>query len=208
MPPGKTSYSLLKLKNRLDPLAAPQKVDEHLEGASHRANLPMVKRELIDAYVGLGANLGDARQTLQEAVQALQSNVGTADWLVSPLYKTAPIGGDAAQPDYINGVALFQTNLAPEALMLWLLETERHFGRDRSQDIARNSPRTLDLDLLLYDAITMDTPLLVLPHPRLHERAFVLRPLSDIAPDLVIPGQGSVRSLLPTVSDQAIHRLE
>jgi 2-amino-4-hydroxy-6-hydroxymethyldihydropteridine diphosphokinase len=92
--------------------------------------------------------------------------------------------------------------------MLWLLETERHFGRDRSQDIARNSPRTLDLDLLLYDAITMDTPLLVLPHPRLHERAFVLRPLSDIAPDLVIPGQGSVRSLLPTVSDQAIQRLE
>lgn len=160
------------------------------------------------AVIGLGANLGDARQTLQEALQALQSNVGTADWLVSPLYRTAPIGGDAAQPDYINGVALFQTNLAPEALMLWLLETERHFGRDRSQDIARNSPRTLDLDLLLYDAITMDTPLLVLPHPRLHERAFVLRPLSDIAPDLIIPGQGSVRSLLPTVSDQAIQRLE
>lgn len=160
------------------------------------------------AVIGLGANLGDAGQTLQEAVQALQRNAGTANWQVSPLYRTAPIGADEAQPDYINGVATFRTNLSPEALMLWLLETERHFGRDRSHDVARNSPRTLDLDLLLYDEITMDTPLLVLPHPRLHERAFVLRPLSDIAPDLAIPGHGSVRSLLPAVSDQAIRSLE
>lgn len=160
------------------------------------------------AVIGLGANLGNAHETLQAAVDTLTSHVQTSDWQLSPLYRTAPIGTDAAQPDYINGVAICRTNLSPEAMMHWLLETERQFGRDRSGDIVRNAARTLDLDLLLYDDLTMDTPLLVLPHPRLHERAFVLRPLSDIAPDLVIPGQGSVRALLPNVSDQMIHRLE
>lgn len=160
------------------------------------------------AVIGLGANLGDARQTLQEAIQHLQACTSTAHWQVSPFYRTAPIGSDEAQPDYINGVATFRTNLAPEVLMHWLLETERHFGRDRSHDVARNSPRTLDLDLLLYDQVTMDTPLLVLPHPRLHERAFVLQPLYELLPDLMIPGQGLVKDLLPQVTDQQIIRLE
>lgn len=160
------------------------------------------------AVIGLGANLGDARQTLQEAVQELQSHASTADWQVSPLYRTAPIGGNEAQPDYINGVATFRTDLAPEALMQWLLETERHFGRDRSHDIVRNSPRTLDLDLLLYDRVSMDTPLLVLPHPRLHQRAFVLFPLNDLAPDLEIPGYGPVHTLIEQVAGQQISRLE
>lgn len=159
------------------------------------------------AVIGLGANLGDASQTLQQAVQALQSNAGTSDWQVSPLYRTAPIGADEAQPEYINGVAIFRTDLSPEALMLWLLETERHFGRDRSHDVARNSPRTLDLDLLLYDEITMDTPLLVLPHPRLHERAFVLRPLLDVLPACRAPGLGQLNQYLPQVADQAIERI-
>jgi len=160
------------------------------------------------AVIGLGANLGDARQTLQAAVNALQAHTQTADWQLSPLYRTAPIGADEAQPDYINGVATFRTDLPPEALMHWLLETERHFGRDRSHDVARNSPRTLDLDLLLYDEITMDTPLLVLPHPRLHERAFVLRPLLDLLPDAEIPTLGRLDTYLANVADQGIERLE
>jgi 2-amino-4-hydroxy-6-hydroxymethyldihydropteridine diphosphokinase len=91
--------------------------------------------------------------------------------------------------------------------MRWLLETERHFGRDRSHDVARNSPRTLDLDLLLYDQVSMDTPLLVLPHPRLHERAFVLRPLLDVLPDCSAPGLGTLHQYLAKVADQAIERI-
>ncbi len=160
------------------------------------------------AVIGLGANLGDARQTLQDAVQQLQSNPGTSDWQISPLYRTAPIGSDEAQPDYINGVATFTTDLAPEALMHWLLETERQFGRDRSLDIARNSPRTLDLDLLLYDQISMDTPHLLLPHPRLHQRAFVLRPLLDVLPHSSAPGLGQLDQYLSQVADQAIERID
>lgn len=159
------------------------------------------------AVIGLGANLGDASQTLQQAIQQLQGHTQTTDWQVSPFYRTAPIGSDEAQPDYINGVAAFYTDLAPEALMRWLLETERHFGRDRSHDIARNSPRTLDLDLLLYDQVSMDTPLLVLPHPRLHERAFVLRPLLDVLPDCSAPGIGPLHQYLAKVADQAIERI-
>lgn len=168
----------------------------------------MAPRLPHQAVIGLGANLGDARNTLQEAIQQLRSNASTAEWQLSPLYRTAPIGSDEAQPDYINGVATCRTDLAPEALMRWLLETERHFGRDRSHDIARNSPRTLDLDLLLYDQISMDTPLLVLPHPRLHQRAFVLRPLLDVLPDMSAPGLGQLDQYLPQVADQAIERIE
>lgn len=159
------------------------------------------------AVIGLGANLGDARQMLQEAIQQLQTHAGTAHWQVSPFYRTAPIGSDEAQPDYINGVAVFRTSLTPEAVMHWLLKTERHFGRDRSHDVARNSPRTLDLDLLLYDQVTMDTPLLVLPHPRLHQRAFVLRPLLDVLPECHAPALGALKDYLPQVADQAIERI-
>jgi 2-amino-4-hydroxy-6-hydroxymethyldihydropteridine diphosphokinase len=160
------------------------------------------------AVIGLGANLGDACHTLHQAVLTLQGHPQTGDWQVSPLYQSAPIGSDEAQPDYINGVAIFRTHLLPEALMQWLLETERHFGRDRSHDIARNSPRTLDLDLLLYDQVSMDTPLLVLPHPRLHQRAFVLRPLIDLLPDSSAPGLGKLDQYLAQVADQVIKRLD
>lgn len=159
------------------------------------------------AVIGLGANLGDARGTLRNAVQQLQSHAGTSDWQISPWYRTAPIGSDQAQPDYINGVAAFRTNLLPDALMHWLLETERQFGRDRKHDVVRNSPRTLDLDLLLYEQIEMDTPLLILPHPRLQERAFVLRPLLDLLPDIETPALGRLDLYLPKVADQAIERL-
>jgi len=160
------------------------------------------------AVIGLGANLGHPQATLDQAIACLKAHPATTDWQVSPRYRSAPVGSDDAQPDYINAVAACQTSLAPAEFMQWLLEVERQFGRDRSRDVARNSPRTLDLDLLLYDAAVMDTPLLVLPHPRLHERAFVLHPLLDLFPDAETPALGRLDRYLPEVADQAIERLE
>lgn len=159
------------------------------------------------AVLGLGANLGSPVDTLRQAIAQLQAHPQTALWRVSAFYRTAPVGSDEAQPDYINAVALCQTHLPPESMMHWLLDTERLFGRVRSQNVARNSPRTLDLDLLIYDNVSMATPLLTLPHPRLHERAFVLRPLLELIPDAVLPGLGRLDRYLPTVADQMIARI-
>ena len=159
------------------------------------------------AIIGLGANLGDPVATLHTAGAALRAHPQTADWQISPLYRTAPIGADAAQPDYINAVAICRTNLPPAPLMQWLLDTERQFGRDRSRYTIRNAPRMLDLDLLGYDDLTLQTPLLTLPHPRLHERAFVLRPLLDLLPDATLPTLGRLEQYLPAVADQAIDRV-
>ncbi|MFW9610738.1 MAG: 2-amino-4-hydroxy-6-hydroxymethyldihydropteridine diphosphokinase [Fluviibacter sp.] len=159
------------------------------------------------AVLGLGANLGDPVVALREAIATLRAHPQTADWRVSPFYRTAPIGSDETQPDYVNAVAVCHTDLPPETMMQWLLDTECHFGRDRSHDAARNAPRTLDLDLLIYDDVTLQTPLLTLPHPRLHERAFVLYPLLDLLPDITLPGLGRLDRYLPKVADQAIDRL-
>ena len=160
------------------------------------------------AVLGLGANLGDPVAALSKAIDVLRAHPQTGDWRVSPFYRTAPIGSDEAQPDYVNAVAVCHTDLPPATLMQWLLDTERHFGRDRSHDVARNAPRTLDLDLLIYDNVTMHTPLLTLPHPRLHERAFVLRPLLDLLPEAALPGLGRLDRHLPAVGDQAITRID
>lgn len=159
------------------------------------------------AVLGLGANLGDPVTTLHQAIDALRANSQTADWRISPFYCTAPVGSDEAQPDYINAVAVCRTSLSPQALMQWLLDTERHFGRDRSHDVARNAPRTLDLDLLMVDNLAMQTLLLTLPHPRLHERAFVLRPLLDLLPDADLSGLGRLDQYLPAVAEQAIRQI-
>lgn len=159
------------------------------------------------AVIGLGANLGDPLTTLRDAVGALGEHPQTGDWRISPFYRTAPIGSDQAQPDYINAVAVCRTSLPPESMMQWLLETERHFGRDRSHDVARNAPRMLDLDLLIFDTVMMQSRLLTLPHPRLHQRAFVLRPLLDLLPDTHLPELGRLDQYLPAVADQAIDRL-
>lgn len=159
------------------------------------------------AVLGLGANLGDPVTTLHQAIDALRANSQTADWRISPFYCTAPVGSDEAQPDYINAVAVCRTSLSPQALMQWLLDTERHFGRDRSHDVARNAPRTLDLDLLMVDNLAMQTLLLTLPHPRLHERAFVLRPLLDLLPDAYLSGLGRLDQYLPAVAEQAIRQI-
>jgi 2-amino-4-hydroxy-6-hydroxymethyldihydropteridine diphosphokinase len=155
----------------------------------------------VTAYVGLGANLGDAAGALDAAVAALAALPRTRLVACSPRYRTAPV--DATGPDYLNAVAALDTDLSAEALLAALHEIEQGHGRERPY---RNAPRTLDLDLLLHGDTRIDSPHLAVPHPRLHERAFVLAPLADLAPDLVVPGRGRVRDLLEGVADQRIER--
>lgn len=158
---------------------------------------------MATAYVALGANLGDPVATVHAAFGALAVLPRTRVAATSALYRTAPVGL-AGQPDFINAAARLETELAPEALLDALLAIEQDFGRIRA---LRNGPRTLDLDMLLYDGRTLATPRLTLPHPRLHLRAFVLAPLADLAPDLVIPGRGTLAAWLPAVASQRIERL-
>lgn len=155
------------------------------------------------AYIALGANLGDPAATIRAAFAALSGLDGVRLLKSSSLYRTAPVGL-ANQPDFINAVAQVETSLPSEALLQSLLALEADFGRIRQE---KNGPRTLDLDLLLYGGQVLDTPDLTLPHPRLHLRAFVLVPLAEIAPDLAIPGRGTVAAWLPAVANQAIERL-
>jgi 2-amino-4-hydroxy-6-hydroxymethyldihydropteridine diphosphokinase len=154
------------------------------------------------AYVALGANIGDPTATVLAAFAALANLTDSRVVHTSSLYRTAPVGL-TNQPDFINAVAMLETGLAPEELLDALLDLEARFGRVRRD---RNGPRTLDLDLLIYDDIELDLPRLTLPHPRLHLRAFVLHPLAEIAPDLAIPGRGSVAAWLPAVANQRIAR--
>jgi 2-amino-4-hydroxy-6-hydroxymethyldihydropteridine diphosphokinase len=154
------------------------------------------------AYVALGANIGDPTATVLAAFAALANLTDSRVVHTSSLYRTAPVGL-INQPDFINAVAMLETGLAPEELLDALFDLEARFGRVRRD---RNGPRTLDLDLLLYDNIELDLPRLTLPHPRLHLRAFVLHPLAEIAPDLAIPGRGSVAAWLPAVANQGIVR--
>ncbi len=155
------------------------------------------------AYIALGANLGDPAATVNAAFAALDQLPQSRLLAKSALYRTAPVG-IADQPEFVNAAALIDTTLAPEALLDALLGIEQAFGRVRAE---RNGPRTLDLDILLYDDLTLATPRLTLPHPRLHLRAFVLQPLADLAPDLAIPGRGRLAAWLPAVANQGICRL-
>jgi 2-amino-4-hydroxy-6-hydroxymethyldihydropteridine diphosphokinase len=156
------------------------------------------------AWIGIGANLGDARAHVTDALARLQRLPDTALLRASSLYRTAPI--DASGDDYINAVACLDTHLAAHALLNALLGIEQEHGRERPY---RNAPRTLDLDLLLYgDQVIADAPTLLVPHPRMHERAFVLAPLAELAPELHIPGRGRLADLLPGVADQAVERLD
>ncbi|WP_199226717.1 2-amino-4-hydroxy-6-hydroxymethyldihydropteridine diphosphokinase, partial [Acidovorax sp. HMWF029] len=132
------------------------------------------------AYVGLGANLGEREATLRNALTALGQCPGTRVLRVSPLYGSAPV--DAGGPDYLNAVAEVATTLAPEALLHALQAIEQSAGRERPY---RNAPRTLDLDILWFGDQVIDTPDLTVPHPRMAERAFVLRPLADLVPERV-----------------------
>lgn len=154
-------------------------------------------------FVALGANLGDPVATVSRAIEALRTLPDTEFIAASSLYRTAPVGL-RHQPDFINAVVELVAVPPAPTLLDSLFAIEAGFGRRRS---IRNAPRTLDLDLLLYGDETRDDPRLTLPHPRLHERAFVLAPLAEIAPRLVIPGRGTVSDLLARCADQQIERL-
>lgn len=155
------------------------------------------------AYVALGANIGDPAAQLNSAVAALDALPATRVLAVSPYYRSAPVGY-TDQPDFTNAVLSLETALDAEALLQALLQIEATLGRQRT---FRNAPRPLDLDLLLFGDEARDQPHLTLPHPRMHERAFVLLPLSDIAADLVVPGHGSVASLLSELDQSDLQRL-
>jgi 2-amino-4-hydroxy-6-hydroxymethyldihydropteridine diphosphokinase len=146
------------------------------------------------AYIGLGANLGEREATIGAAVDALAD--GDRTWLLlrSSLRETEPVG-IKDQPKFLNGVAMVATMLGPRALLDLLLAIERRLGRERA-GAAPGGPRPIDLDLLLYGNATIDDDGLQVPHPRLHERRFVLEPLAEISPRLVIPGRGQVSALL------------
>ena len=155
------------------------------------------------AFVALGGNLGDPQSTLRQGITALADLPQGRLVATSSLYRSAALG-HADQPDFVNAVAQLSTELAPQPLLAALLAIEKRFGRERS---FRNAPRTLDLDLLLYDAQTIDEPDLVVPHPRMHERAFVLAPLLEIAPGCVIPGRGPAADWLARCRGQVIEKL-
>ncbi len=149
------------------------------------------------AYVGLGSNLGDRERALLAALDALGAEPGIEVVGVSRLRETEPVGV-VDQPRFLNGAAALETELPPRELLDRLLGVERRFGRDRGAERPLG-PRTLDLDLLLYDGETIDEPGLLVPHPRLHERRFVLEPLADLDPGLDVPGRGRVDELLARV---------
>lgn len=152
----------------------------------------------VRAYIGLGANLGDTAQTVAAAVNALRSAPGNLAVSQAPLYSSDPI--DAQGPTFINTVVALDTTLEPLQLLDLLQTIEQQHGRERPY---RNAPRTLDLDLLLYGDKQIDTVRLTVPHPRMHQRAFVLRPLQDLAPQLRLV-QGSLDTLLAQCADQKL----
>ena len=158
------------------------------------------------AYVGMGSNLGDRERTLGDAFDALDRITDTRVAARSSIYVTEPIAPAGAQQDYYNAVAALDTALEPKLLLDAMQAIEEHAGRTRQHGV-RNTARTLDLDLLLYDECTIAEPGLSIPHPRLADRAFVLVPLAEIAPDCVIPGLGPARTLLERVASQRIARL-
>jgi 2-amino-4-hydroxy-6-hydroxymethyldihydropteridine diphosphokinase len=160
----------------------------------------------IRAYVGLGSNLGHPRRRLARALCALSRLPRTRLIAASGNYVSAPVGVDGPQPDYVNAAAHLRTALGPGALLRRLRAIEHRLGRRRVPGQARNAPRVLDLDLLLYGRIRASRPALTVPHPRMHERAFVLKPLLDIAPATAIPGRGSARAWLRRTRGQRIAR--
>jgi len=155
-----------------------------------------------EAFIGLGSNLGDRVAAIESALTEIAALPGTCLVARSSLYESAPI--DAGGCDYLNSVARVRTTLAPLELLRALQAIEARQGRLRPYT---NAPRTLDLDLLLHGDAVLATDALALPHPRLHERAFVLLPLTEIAPDLHIPGRGPVATLLGAVATQRVAKL-
>jgi 2-amino-4-hydroxy-6-hydroxymethyldihydropteridine diphosphokinase len=155
------------------------------------------------AYVGLGSNLDGPHAHVLRALDELARLPGTRLVRRSALYRSAPLAA-TAQPDYVNAVARLETTLDPRRLLDELSAIERRHGRERPFP---NAPRTLDLDLLLYGQTVLASPELTLPHPRMHERAFVLEPLAELEPCTIIPGRGRVDDLLRDCRGQHIERI-
>lgn len=156
------------------------------------------------AYIALGANLGQPSVQVRCAIDTINALPHSRVLQRSRLYKTPP-WGVTEQPSFVNAVAHIETELTPQNLLRALLDIERDLGRERSGE--RWGPRVLDLDLLLYDDRVLREDHLILPHPRIADRAFVLLPLADLAPDLIIPGQGRVADLLSRVDTQGCEPL-
>lgn len=159
---------------------------------------------MAHAFVGLGSNLGERTHTLRRAVHALNRAPRCAVLRVSRFHASAPLGG-LQQPWYLNAVAIMATSLAPHALLMELLAIEQAMGRQRS---TRWASRILDLDLLLFDDLTLESPVLRLPHPGIAQRSFVLQPLMELAPQLVIPGLGPVRHLWQKLDTAALPHVD
>jgi len=158
----------------------------------------------VTAYVGLGSNLNGPEDQVVQAMEELDGLPGTRCVARSRLYRSAPMG-PAGQPDYINAVAKLETELDPQALLSALQGIEKAHGRTRSGE--RWGPRTLDLDILLYDDQCVDHPDLRIPHPGIAERAFVLYPLHELAKDMEIPGHGALSELLKNCSPEGLEPL-
>ncbi len=157
----------------------------------------------VRAFIGIGANLGFARDAVLNALADLSRMPSTDFVAASGLYRSAPI--DADGPDFINAVAEIETTMAAPDLLTALQAIETRYGRVRT---TKNAPRTLDLDLLLYGDGSIATPDLTVPHPRLHERAFVLLPLTELAGPIVVPGHGRADALAAALGDQQVERLD
>lgn len=155
------------------------------------------------AYIGLGSNLEDPLAQLRRAFADIDKLPDTRLVARSSLYRSAPIGL-LDQPDFVNAVAKIETALTPQALLQALLHIEHQHGRERT---IRNAPRTLDLDVLLYDDMQLNEPGLTIPHPQMHLRAFVLQPLLEITPDIGIPGVGPAQGALQNCLNQILERI-
>jgi 2-amino-4-hydroxy-6-hydroxymethyldihydropteridine diphosphokinase len=156
------------------------------------------------ACIALGANIGEPQRQVESGFAALAALPGTSLLAKSSLYRSAPVGY-ADQPDFINAVAVIETALSPHALLDALLATERAHGRVRE---FANAPRTLDLDIVLYGEVVVHDAGLTIPHARMMERAFVMVPLAEVAPDTLVPGHGLVRDLVARVDAASVAQLQ
>jgi 2-amino-4-hydroxy-6-hydroxymethyldihydropteridine diphosphokinase len=161
------------------------------------------------AFIGLGSNLDDPHSQLQRAFVDLDGLPQTRLAVRSSLYRSAPLDCPdlpdlQVQPDFVNAVAKIETDLTPQALLKALLQIEHQHGRERTY---RNAPRTLDMDVLLYGDMQLHEHGLTIPHPQMHRRAFVLRPLLEISPDISIPGVGKAKRALEKCQDQVLSRI-
>lgn len=179
------------------------KSEHYALGQCSPSTISTIAPTSVQSAIALGSNLGDSRNILERALEILDQTVGITLKAQSSWYQTAPVG--PPQPDYLNGCALLEVQLTPQELLATLLKIEVQFGRVRQE---RWGPRTLDLDLLLFDDLILNLPNLQLPHPHLTERAFVLVPLAEIAPDWIEPVSGkAIAQLVQRVDCSGVRRL-